>query len=418
MHMNDAESGTLPGWTFGIGARCCAPAAKEAAEGTGSRRRRLWELGGPAHCPVIGVCLPLAAMRRLARKVLGGEPVADDYELHCGMVADCKQRCRLAEAVQRELDRRFMIALRQAAAARSTAALAAWWSAQGASKDLPGALWATLTHARCTAALERLVLGQVHMLQHQVGMATRVELARFEALIDENAVLTRERAGMQQRCTRQAAEHAERCESLQAEVLRLRGQHMAAQSQVALLNEDLQALREAVPGLESRRALVERNAAQGERITQLQRTLQQALDEVERLRAGSRDAHTALTAADLQAKEPPANEPAPIPPTDLSQRAVLCVGGRTASVPIYRRLIEGQGRRFLHHDGGEEQSSTQLESTLAAADLVICQTGCVSHNAYWRVKDHCKRTGKRCVFVETPSASGLQRALAEIGNAI
>jgi hypothetical protein len=47
---------------------------------------------------------------------------------------------------------------------------------------------------------------------------------------------------------------------------------------------------------------------------------------------------------------------------------------------------------------------------------VICQAGCVSHNAYWRVKDHCKRTGTRCVFVESPSTSGLQRALADIGS--
>lgn len=34
------------------------------------------------------------------------------------------------------------------------------------------------------------------------------------------------------------------------------------------------------------------------------------------------------------------------------------------------------------------------------ADLVVYQTGCISHNAYWRVKDFCKCTGKRCVFVE------------------
>jgi hypothetical protein len=55
--------------------------------------------------------------------------------------------------------------------------------------------------------------------------------------------------------------------------------------------------------------------------------------------------------------------------------------------------------------------------TLAAADLVICQTGCISHDAYWRVKDHCKRTGKRCVFVENPSRSGLQRALLSLAPA-
>ncbi len=96
----------------------------------------------------------------------------------------------------------------------------------------------------------------------------------------------------------------------------------------------------------------------------------------------------------------------------LADRSVLCVGGRPASVPLYRLVVERTGGRFLHHDGGEEESAARLDATLAAADLVICQTGCVSHGAYWRVKDHCKRTGKRCVFVETPSRVALERALA------
>ena len=77
-------------------------------------------------------------------------------------------------------------------------------------------------------------------------------------------------------------------------------------------------------------------------------------------------------------------------------------------------MIERTGGRFLHHDGGEKDTATRLDATLAAADLVICQTGCISHDAYWRVKDHCKRTGKRCVFVENPSTAGLKRALAEL----
>ena len=98
----------------------------------------------------------------------------------------------------------------------------------------------------------------------------------------------------------------------------------------------------------------------------------------------------------------------------LDDRAVLCVGGRTASVPLYRHLIERTGGRFMHHDGGEEESLTKLDSTLAAADLVICQTGCISHNAYWRVKDHCKRTGKQCVFVDNPGTASLKRALSEL----
>lgn len=45
-----------------------------------------------------------------------------------------------------------------------------------------------------------------------------------------------------------------------------------------------------------------------------------------------------------------------------------------------------------------------LESSLHAADLVICQTGCISDGDYWRVEDHCKRNGKPCVLVDQPDA--------------
>jgi hypothetical protein len=413
----------LEGWTFGRHDRCCAAVPLHApADATGSRRRRLWELGPHAHCPVIGVCMPLAALRRLARKVLGGEPTGDDYELHRGVVADCRHRTRLAEAVQRELDRRFLLPLRQAAAIKTESGLAAWWQEQSASKDLPGALWATLTHARCTPTLEHDVLGQVHMLQHQVGMATRVELARFEALIDENAVLARELAAAQQRCTRQAEDHAQRVEALQSELVRARGQAMAAQSVAEGLRQDLQALRDTVPNLDSRQALAQRNSQHEERMAVMLRALQRARGEVERLRGQLEAANEPVEAVD-GATVPGTNAvckpgaPAARLGTPLADQAVLCVGGRTASVPLYRRLVEGQGARFLHHDGGEEHSASQLESTLAAADLVICQAGCVSHNAYWRVKDHCKRTGKRCVFVETPSRAALERALADVVQA-
>jgi hypothetical protein len=112
-------------------------------------------------------------------------------------------------------------------------------------------------------------------------------------------------------------------------------------------------------------------------------------------------------------REPELPPPAEVAAPDLRDKAVLCVGGRTASVPVYRQLIEVRGARFLHHDGGEEDAAGQLDAHLAAADLVICQAGCISHNAYWRVKDHCRRTGKRCVFVDRPSASGLVRGLEQ-----
>jgi chromosome segregation ATPase len=58
-------------------------------------------------------------------------------------------------------------------------------------------------------------------------------------------------------------------------------------------------------------------------------------------------------------------------------------------------------------------AAENLEASLEAADLVICQAGCMSHGAYWRVQDHCKRTGKACVLVEKPDALNIVRITAE-----
>lgn len=39
-----------------------------------------------------------------------------------------------------------------------------------------------------------------------------------------------------------------------------------------------------------------------------------------------------------------------------------------------------------------------------ATELLICQTGCVSHDDHWRQNDHCQRTGQPCLLVAQPDA--------------
>ena len=389
------------------------PAPLGAKDTHGSRRRRLWEFENHAFCPVIGVCLPMGALRRLVNKVLGGNAVTSDYDLHCGVISECKQRSALSKAVQRELDQRFVLPLRQSAVCKNTESLAAWWKTQ-ADLELGGALWATLTHARCTPALENQVLAEVHMMQHQVGVARRVDVLRFEALLDENTTLTRELALAQQRCTRLAEEQARALGEQQVQVMQLRAQLIARQSLVVALREDLQTLETAAPDLRGRVELARVSQQQTEKIHTLERALLLAQQDKER-----RTRQLELQSAALTRQESPSGAPpAPAAASRLDDRSVLCVGGRPASVPLYRHIVEGTGGRFLHHDGGDEESVTRLDATLAAADLVICQTGCISHNAYWRVKDYCKRTGKQCVFVENPGTACLKRALSTLQSVI
>jgi hypothetical protein len=392
-------------------AACCPDHAEPAVPASGSRRRRLWELVPHAHCPVVGVCLPMPLLRRLAGKVLGGEVLGDDYHLHSGAIAECKQRTPLAEAIQRELDRRYAIALRHVAACKTGAALEVAWKQALAGDDVAGMFWAVLSHARCDAVLEEEVLHDIHMLQHQLGASDRADRRRLHELEALHRTLVQELAETRQRAAAQAIEQARRVEQLQAELLRARADLIGRDTAIASLWERLSALEAAAPGLASRFELAREHERQAERIQDLERLLNRLRQEAD---AARRAPVETLPAAPPVAAEPPAPAALAESIAALADRAVLCVGGRAANVPAYRRLIERTGGRFLHHDGGEHDNVTALDSTLAAADLVICQTGCISHDAYWRVKDHCKRFGKRCVFVENPSRSGLQRALLSL----
>ena len=384
------------------------PAAAMPTTSAGSRRRRLWDLDGHGHCPVLGVCLPLPVLRRLATKVLDQQAPADDYELHCLAVAECKQRTPLAEAVQRELDGRYQRALRESAALKTTEALSQRWQQALGRNELAAALLATLTHPRCTPQLAKQVEGDVHMRQHQVGMTTRVDLLRFDALVNENAALVRELAAANQRSVRQEQEHTRLGQLQRAEIAGVRAQLVGEESTVAQLRNELGRLEAVAPDLPARLALVSERDELRERQQELQRLVLKAQQEAERQRRRAEQAE-AMSQRSAAARSPECVGEDRLPALD--ERAILCVGGRTASVPAYRQLVEQSGARFLHHDGGEEDSAARLDTTLSAADLVICQTGCISHNAYWRVKDHCKRTGKRCIFVENPSSAGLKRAL-------
>ena len=404
----DAATDTLP----------AAPAQASPAVArltTGSRRRRLWELPDRAHCPVVGVCLPIPILRRVAEKTFRGHNVDTDYGLHSGAVSECRKRTVLADSMQRELEKRYALPLRQAARLKQVEALSDWW-VQGAAKDLAGALWATLTHPRCTPELEAQILAEVHMLQHQVGTVQRTDNQRLDQLAQDNTQLQEALALAQTRTQQLSRNTHERIEAQQRQIAQLKAELAARDSTLTQLRETVQTL---TAGTESicQRSQARNAALEAQRISALERRLQSSEQECQQ-RGRVIDAQASeLRCRDKQ--ENTARQALASPNEEamrLTDRAVLCVGGRTASVPHYRNIVESTGGRFLHHDGGEEESLAKLDNTLAAADLVICQTGCISHNAYWRIKDYCKRTGKQCVYVENPGTAGIKRALSSLSS--
>jgi polyhydroxyalkanoate synthesis regulator phasin len=373
------------------------------ADGTqSSRRRRVWELSHACHCPLVGVGLPLGGLRKLVEKVTGGKVLHDDYDIHVGTVSECALRTPVADAVQKELERRYAQHVQRFRAAKTTEQVEAMWDAAVAAGDVAGAFWAGLSHPRCSAALEEKMCRDIHMVQHQAGACARADINKFNAVVADNARLEREVARLQERCNALGQEKALESERLENQLRAARAATIARDGDVQALRAELARLQASIPDLESRERLAERVA----QVEAREQALRAQLAELKAARAPA-PAPEAETA-------PEPIQVAPVAmPVRLENRSVLCVGGRSSSVPIYRNMIERVGAQFAHHDGGLEDSSSQLDASLAAADLVICQTGCISHSAYWRVKDHCKRHGKRCVFVDNPSVSSLVRGLQE-----
>lgn len=383
------------------GAETTAPARQ------GSARRKLWELGGHAPCPVTGVCLRLPELLKLARKAELDVAGLSEYETHIAVVSECRRRTPLAELVQRELDARHGLFVLKSLKLKTTESLAHWWDQSCMGMDWAGVFWAVLTHARCTPELEFAVLGQVHMLQHQVGMAARVDMTRLQSLVQDNQKLGDELAITQQRLQTAAMELAQLKAQHEAERVRVRGELIRAHTALEQAQAQCDDLKRQSPDLPLRQRLVEDNRQLIEHNQQLRRALS---------RVNEAGPATPEWSAPTAAKPVQVSGAPPSVPSDagwvIHDRSVLCVGGRTRVIPVYRELIEDKGARFLHHDGGEEDKAGQLGPMLQSADLVICQVGCISHNAYWRVKEHCKRHGKPCLFVETPSRSAMERVLS------
>ncbi|XAH26139.1 DUF2325 domain-containing protein [Xylophilus sp. GW821-FHT01B05] len=212
----------------------------------------------------------------------------------------------------------------------------------------------------------------------------------YDDLLHEHQVLLAAHGQAQARCSALLAQQAAAIAKLEAQVMRLRAEVVRRDTALAFAHEDRAALEAAIPGLPRRRALAHHVEALRERLQRLM---------------GGRS----LTA--------PQSTPLP-PPDDLREKAVLCVGRDASHLTTAQRVVELAGGHFMHHDGSDADGhAALLESSLLAADLVICQTGCVSHGAYWRVQDHCRRTGKRCVLVEQAQALHFVRNPAPLESA-
>lgn len=369
-----------------------------------SARKRIWQLEHHYICPVLGLCLTENSLRRIFKKIEKTAPKGSDYDIHHRAVDYCKQRNRFSERIQKTLEQRFQSSIQAYRQAKTRASLLQQWQ-QSLQQGLQSQhLWAAMTHPCADEPAQAKIFQDIHLKQHQLCRTDSETAITLQRVQQENATLTQELARIQKRVTQLIQDKNSQIQQLRQVVMR-------QQSKLVIQTSRIEQLQQQPP----RDPVDDKD----EKITQLKQLIRKQQENMRQLKQQAKTAnppseqpHPSTDRIDL----PEPAQTTPASPVSLQHKTILCVGGRQASVVNYRQLIEQYGAQYLHHDGGLEDNLGQLNQHITAADLVICQTGCISHKAYWKVKNLCKRTGKQCVYVKNPSRSSLNLSLQQYIN--
>jgi Uncharacterized protein conserved in bacteria (DUF2325) len=377
-----------------------------------ARRSKIWELSDTLHCSIIGTCLSNAELRHvLVRLNAKGAEAADDHELHVLGVMLASHREAGAKLLQRALDRRHALAIKQYAKAKDDEALRLLWDDSVQRGDIPGAYWALLSHPHSSDAIVKKAFRDVHMLSHLVGAANRADIRRLRQLEEEIGVLN-EKLARQQQHLRDGFTSRDQTIRRLNEALIHRAED-GAQSFDA--NREVETLRTVITevsrklGQETarRERLEQRLNATSAGLTKTEAALQMAEADRDAFR---RDVEL-IEDHVIRLLEPATGGEGTL---DLSGRTVLYVGGRAHQIPQLKAIAERTGARFLHHDGGIEHGSSLLPGLISRADVLCFPVDCISHDAVATIKRLCRQLEKPYQPLRTASLAAFMSALVVI----
>lgn len=395
-----------------------------------SGRLKLWEIPARYRCPVIGTCLSVLELRRIRERQgeSDGCP-ASDYAVHLGFVAAANERNSLSLAAHKAMDRKYQGLIKRFDRVRDPESIGALWADCLVRGEVAGAFWALLTHPRSDERVQRLAYEEVHMLSHQVGASQRADLRRLAQTEAELSTLRRDFDALHERTRRQGEERealirelesrlAERERGLARETERSQGlERRLADLECRARDTRVAELGAALVEMESELALAR---AEGEHWRRAHGELEGRLGILDLAREGQEAECRALERLLAEGLGDPGNggcgacKPSACLGRDLAGRLILCVGGRLTQVQQFARLVRESNGRFEHHDGGLEDRDRRLETLLAGADAVVCATDFVSHSAYHRTKQFCKRHEKPHVLLQRSGLGAFVHALDRV----
>ena len=381
----------------------------EAAARAATQRLRLCDIPATFHCSIVGTCLTTGELRQILIKA-GQEDArtATDHALHGRGVRLAGQRDHAARLLNKALDKRHESSIKRIPRHSDEEELRAFWRESFDRGDIAGPYWALMTHPASPASLLRDIFGEVHMLSHLVGSASRLDLARLTRLERQ---LEQEKARGARQEMRLKAAAAERA-AFQRSARRMEERLIQAEALAATLARPAHAdtpppgQRQAEAGRAD--ALAGRLAEAEERGRALQREVEQLRDLNDAILRENEALESAIAAHLRQDTQAPAAPPA---------GPVLYVGGRRNLFDHLRAYAASRDVDLLLHDGGMEDSTTLLPALVGQAATVLFPVDHISHAAVGLVKRLCREQGKPYLPLRSAGLASFLAAITGAGGA-
>jgi len=403
----------------------------------GKRRLKLWELPSRFHCSVIGTCLSLDELYKIAKKFkIHPEGERSDYNYHgmfVGISTGQGDRKAVARHLSKQLDTKYLTQIGRVRKLTEERDLREYWAHAVETGKVAGAYWALLTHPATSHSLREHLFGDVHMLSHLSGASMRMERAQIAALekkirtqdeehetertkardvIAEKEAFIRIQGNQLEKLLDKEKRYDNAIERLRylEDINNLRTQQIVIDE----LQSHLQDSDERINAMERQLGKKDKHIARLDlRYAKAQEMLEQSREQVKALEA---------TLEEILNPTRCENDICPIAGRekdfDLCGRCIAFVGGRSSQTPHFRELVERYNGQFIHHDGGLESGQGKLESILAKADAVLFPVDCVSHNASRDIKRFCKQGQKPFVPLASSGLSTFTLALKETAGKI
>jgi hypothetical protein len=400
---------------------------QQGRDETPSRRRKIWEIQGMYHCSIVGTCLTLQALRKLARKI--GIPLdksTTDIEVHQIFVKLAGDRGNRGKLLNKNLDKRYKTAIDHFSKASTAAELNVLWCEALEEGNIPGPYWALMSHPCVDSEMISRAFGDIHMLSHLVGASNRADIRQIRRLeqqlsemqdrLDEASSKARSvilESGQQVAELQVRLKDALR-ENKELEALRERLGKLEDGEELRLLQVQLEDQASIIDAAEiERKDAATREKKLEEEIIELARQNNSLQKQTRHMKEGMQILEELLTEALLNPFPENCDDRGTdrCPGPSLCGRRILYVGGRKNLVDRYRQIIERQGGEFIYHDGGIEESVSCLFGSLERADVVVCPIDCISHNATRLAKQHCKQDTKPFFLLRNAGMSSLVSCL-------